>query len=109
MPQDNNVGVLFKMNQKNHVTLVHSRSRNRFRKLISNWAPVEGELITNPKEGDNFEFVELNVILNEIENTYKELKNTPAIERIADKVFKMISTIRVQNDDDDDDDDGNDE
>lgn len=98
MINDHRVGILFKMNSIDYITLVDARSRNRFRKLISEWAPVDGQLITEPEENRTFQYLDVNKVLNEIENTYKELQNTPAIERIAEKVFKIINTIRIQND-----------
>lgn len=91
------VGILFQMNGKNHVTLVDARSRNRFKKLITEWAPVDGQLITNPTEHQVFNYFEVHDVLDDIERTYKELQNTPAIEKIAERVFKMINTIRLQN------------
>lgn len=98
MKQDDRlVAILFRMNGKDYTTLLDGRSRNRFKKLISNWAPVDGEIITRPTENQSFSYIELNAILGEIEGTYKELKNTPAIERIADRVFSIINTIKAQN------------
>ncbi|MNX79248.1 hypothetical protein D3C86_1108720 [compost metagenome] len=82
--------------------MLDGRSRNRFKKLIINWAPVDGQIITRPTVGRTFTYVELNFILQEIEKTYQELKNTPAIERIADRVFSIIHSIRAQNDFSDD-------
>lgn len=108
---DRLVAILFRMNEQDYVTLLDGRSRNRFKKLIMNWAPVDGEIITRPTVGRTFNYVELNFILQEIEKTYQELKNTPAIERIADRVFSMIHSIRTQNDfsNDQDDEESNEE
>ncbi|MNC14527.1 hypothetical protein D3C75_623090 [compost metagenome] len=96
------VGVLFGMNGKSHVTLVDSRSRNRFKRLIGNWA-VDGELIDSPKEEQNFVYIDLNIVLSDIEQTYKDLQNTPAVARVATNVFKLINTIKAQNEIDFDD------
>ncbi|MDF2533985.1 MAG: hypothetical protein K0R18_142 [Bacillales bacterium] len=98
MAQDDRlVAILFRMNNNNYTTLLDGRSRNRFKKLITNWAPIDGEIITRPDEKQSFTYVELNFVLEEIENTYKELMNTPAIEKIAEKVFSIINTVRAQN------------
>lgn len=97
------VGVLFGMNNKNYVTLLDSRSKNRFNKLIKTWA-MNGTLTDVPDEGTEFIFTDLNVVLNEIEASYKQLENAEAFEKIVQNVFKLINTIRVQNDLEDDDD-----
>lgn len=98
------VGVLFGMNNQNYVTLLDSRSKNRFNKLIKTWA-INGTLTDIPEEGTEFVFTDLNVVLNDIEDSYKKLENAEAFEKIVQGVFKLINTIRVQNDLDDDDDD----
>lgn len=90
------VGVLFGMNGNNYVTMVDSRSKNRFKRLIKNWA-VDGELIDKPSEETQFSYIELNKVLNEIEVTYKELQNTPAVARVANNVFRLLNTIKAQN------------
>lgn len=90
------VGVLFGMNNQFHVTLVDNRSKNRFKRLIKNWA-VDGELVDNPQEGQQFSYIDANKVLNDIETTYKELQNTPAVARVANNVFRLINTIKAQN------------
>jgi hypothetical protein len=109
------------MNNNNYATMVDSRSRIRFKRLIAEWA--EAEIMDNPPEGTSFNFMPVALVLDEIETTYKDLetnfdKTSPAVEkvaerveRIADRVYKMINTIRIQNDgmDDDDEDTDNDD
>lgn len=108
MVNNRSIGVLFGMNDKKYVTLLDSRSRNRFKKLIKTWA-MNGSLIDSPSEGDNFDYIDLDVILNEIETSYKKLENAEAFEKIVQNVFKLINTIRVQNDLEDDEDEEDDD
>lgn len=98
MQNDHRVGILFRRNGTDCITLVDARSRNRFKKLISEWAPENGALIFNPVDNQTFHYIDANQVLIDIESTYKELQSTPAIEKIAERVFKMITTIRIQND-----------
>lgn len=106
------VASLFNLNDKNCVTLLDNRSRNRFKKLLKNWAGAKN--FNSPQSGDTFVYIPLIEILNEIEETYKTFEKTPATEKIAKNVFKLIDQIKVQNDfnfefNDDEEDDEEDE
>lgn len=102
------VGVLFGMNNKKYITLLDSRSKNRFKKLIKTWA-MNGELVEVPSEGDQFTYTELDTVLNEIEVSYRKLENAEAFEKIVQNVFKLINTIKLQNDLEEDDDEEEDD
>ena len=109
LKKDQRVGVLFRMNDKDYVTLLNPRSRNRFKKLITDWSPLNGEIIYEPLENQTFQYLNVHVVLDAIENAYKDVKNAPAIERIIEQALDKIQTIRIQNSDDfDNDDDDND-
>jgi hypothetical protein len=91
-----NIGVLFKFNGESKVTLIDSRSKNRFIKLIQNWVP-DGGLICEPEENQEFSFISINEVLDKIEKIYKEIQNTPAVLKVTLDVMKLINIIRIQN------------
>lgn len=124
------IATMFRMNGKNYVTSLDSRSKNRFNRLIRYYGSdgelieyVDGRLVsldidmvpTTLGTNTQFSFIDLNTILDEIEKIYRA-KNTPAAERISERAFKLINTIRELNsgigddsqitDDDEDDDHG---
>lgn len=90
------VGVLFELDNKNVVTLIDARSRNKFNRLLKDWAGIE--TFDDPEPGQSFEFLHITSILHTIEENYKKLFNTPATEKIAKQAFRMIDQIKVQND-----------
>lgn len=90
------VGVLFELDNKNVVTLIDARSRNKFNRLLKDWAGIE--TFDDPEPGQSFEFLHITFILATIEENYKKLSQTPATEKIARQAFRMIDQIKVQND-----------
>lgn len=90
------VGVPFTLETTAYMTMVDSRTRNKFRKLISNWV-VDGSVINLPKSGETFTYMDVNVILDRVENTYKDLEKIPEVGKIAERVFNVINAIRMHN------------
>lgn len=90
------IASLFTLKGINYVTLLDNRSRRSFKKLMKDWAGADNFNI--PNKGDSFEYLPLDEILDDIESTYKGFEKTPATEKLARDVFRLIDQIRVQND-----------
>lgn len=82
---DRVIGMFFTIEEKKFVTMVDYRSKGRFRKLLEDYS--ENAKIYEPYHGDNFKFVDLQIILD---TACENLEN-------KQRANKLILTLMAQN------------
>jgi len=79
------IGMFFIIDDKKFVTMVDYRSKGRFKQLLERFS--ENAKIYEPQHGDNFKFINLEMILH---TAYESLEN-------KHRASKLIYTIMAQN------------
>lgn len=95
MSNNRNIGILFTLNDTKYVTLLDNKSRRNFKRLAKDWAGATD--LNDPEKGETFEYLPLTHILNDIESTYRGFEKTPATEKLARDVFRLVDQIKIQN------------
>ena len=84
--------VLFLKNGVQYVTTIDVRSKVKFKKLINKWGK-NSQIIHEPITTKEFMFIQLQQVLQEIEDTYKEMISTPSTQKIKLEVFCLLDSV----------------